>query len=157
MKSNFLLPNRFKPVGWIVFFIGFLLSVLCICLQDTDILQTKVFALFYNIGILGVGFCGIVENSILDEIAAVMIIIGGILIMFSKEKNEDEFVASLRLNALSWAVPINCAVLLFAVVFVYDFPFFWVLVGNMFTIPMIFIPRFYWLLHRTSPKNNDYD
>ena len=51
MKSNFLLPNRFKPVGWIVFFIGFLLSVLCICLQDTDILQTKVFALFYNIGI----------------------------------------------------------------------------------------------------------
>ena len=89
MKSNFLLPNRFKPVGWIVFFIGFLLSVLCICLQDTDILQTKVFALFYNIGILGVGFCGIVENSILDEIAAVMIIIGGVLIMFSKEKNED--------------------------------------------------------------------
>ena len=106
MKSNFLLPNRFKPVGWIVFFIGFLLSVLCICLQDTE-----VFALFYNIGILGVGFCGIVENSILDEIAAVMIIIGGILIMFSKEKNEDEFVASLRLNALSWAVLINCAVL----------------------------------------------
>ena len=109
MKSNFLLPNRFKPVGWIVFFIGFLLSVLYICLQDTDILQTKVFALFYNIGILGVGFCGVVENSILDEIAAVMIIIGGILIMFSKEKNEDEFVASLRLNALSWAVLIKCA------------------------------------------------
>ena len=90
-----------------------------------------------------------------DEIAAIMTIVGGVFIMFSKEKNEDEFIVFLRLNALSWAVLTNCAILLFAVVFVYDFPFFWVLVGNMFTIPIIFIFRFYWLLHSISKKNGD--
>jgi Na(+)-translocating NADH-quinone reductase subunit B len=157
MKQSFLLSNRFKPLGWTVFAIGFLLCVLCMCLQNTDILQTKVFTLFYNVGILGTGFCGIVENNVLDEIAAIMTIVGGVFIMFSKEKNEDEFIASLRLNALSWAVLTNCAILLFAIVFVYDFPFFWVLVGNMFTIPIIFILRFYWLLHCVSKNNGEYD
>jgi len=97
------------------------------------------------------------ENIVLDEIAAIMTIVGGVFIMFSKEKNEDEFIASLRLNALSWAVLTNCAILLFAIVFVYDFPFFWVLVGNMFTIPIIFILRFHWLLHCVSKNNGEYD
>lgn len=117
---------------------------------DSDFLTTNVFAVSYG-GVLGkYKFFGCVENNILDEIASVLIVLGALLVVFSKEKNEDEFIASLRLNALSWAVFVNYAVLFVGIIFVFDVPFFWILVFNMFTILFIFIARFYWLLYKAS-------
>lgn len=120
--------------------------------------ELKTFALVYNGGVfLGkTQFFGWVQNDVLDEIVCVLTIVGALFVMFSKQKNEDEYISSLRLNALSWAVMINYAVLLFAVLFVYDFSFLWVLIFNMFTILFIFILRFYWLLHQAS-KNERYE
>lgn len=151
MKSSFLLPNRYKPVGWILFALGIVAGIaFLIKAEEIAFFDLKVPVLFSDGFFSHQVFCSFVNNNILDEIAALLIISGALLVMFSKEKNEDEFIASIRLNALSWATVVNYAILLIAICFVYDFSFFWILVFNMFTILFIFLLRFYWLMYQSS-------
>ena len=118
--------------------------------------DTHVFAIMRG-GILGkITFFSWIENNILDEIVSFCLIAGGLLIIFSKEKNEDEYISSLRLNALLWAVFTNHLILIISVLFVYDMIFLWILEFNMFTIIFIFLSRFYWLLHRVSKQTQQW-
>ena len=66
------------------------------------------------------------------------------------EKNEDEYIAGLRLSSLLWAVCVSYLLLLIAFVLVYGTPFLNVMVYNMFTVLIIFIIRFNYLLHKNS-------
>ena len=152
MESNYLLPHKFKKTGWILFIIG-LISGLFVFIKEyeTDILTFNVLSI-YNESIFGKndGFFKIVENSILDELIAIAIIIGGLLVGFSKEKVEDEFIYKLRKDSLVWAIIFNYFILLFAIIFIYDFTFFDVLVFNMFTPLIFFIVRFNVLKRRLT-------
>lgn len=111
---------------------------------EAEILNVKVLALYGGDGIFSSnqGFFKIIENSILDEIVALLIIVGGLLVGFSKEKVEDEFIYKLRKDSLVWALLLNYLILALAVIFIYDFTFFDVLVFNMFTPLIFFIVRF---------------
>ena len=73
-----------------------------------------------------------------------------ILIAFSKEKTEDEMIGQLRLESLQWSVYANYLVLALAIMLVYDSAFFNVLVYNMFTMLVVFIARFRWLIYRNN-------
>ena len=151
MKTNYLLPNRYKTIGWILFIIG-LIGGIFIYMSDyeSDALTINVLSI-YNEPFIGgdKGFFKLIENSIVDELAALAIIIGGLLVGFSKEKVEDEFIYKLRKDSLVWAIIFNYAVLIFAIIFVYDFTFFDVLVFNMFTPLIFFIVRFNFLKHKS--------
>lgn len=151
MKTNYLLPNKFKTVGWVLFIFG-LIGGIFIYLSDyeSDALTVNVLSI-YNESFLGSekGFFQIIENSILDELIALAIITGGLLVGFSKEKVEDEFIYKLRKDSLVWAIIFNYAVLILTIVFVYDLAFFDVLVFNMFTPLLFFIFRFNFLKHKS--------
>jgi len=56
----------------------------------------------------------------------------------------------IRLESLVWATYINYGVLILALIFVYDIPFFWVLVFNMFTTLIFFIIRYNWALNNSK-------
>ncbi|HNX85002.1 MAG TPA: hypothetical protein PKK03_11175, partial [Bacteroidales bacterium] len=77
-------------------------------------------------------------------------IISAFFVAFSREKTEDEFIARIRLESLLWATYINYGILLFCFMFFYDFGFFYVMIINMFTVLVIFIIRFQYLLHRAK-------
>jgi len=147
MQTSYLLPNKYKKFGWILLIIGIIIGILfnAEVLED-DILQTKVLSI-YNEGIFSKddGFFKIIENGILDEIVALMIIIGGLLVGFTKEKVEDEFIYQLRKESLVWAIIFNYIVLSLAIIFIYDMTFFNVLIYNMFTPLIFFIVRFNFL------------
>jgi len=57
-------------------------------------------------------------------------------------------IAAIRIRSLVWATYINYGILLLAILFVYEFSFFNVLVFNMFTLLIFFILRFNWELFR---------
>ena len=160
MKTNYLLPNHFKKIGWILF-IPSVLFGLCwlIFLQDTRIkpLEFNVFALIdNNFGLTE--FCVITKTNIMDEILGLFIIISAIFIAFSKENNEDEYISKIRLESLVWATYFNYAVLILALLLVYNYAFFWVLVFNMFTILVFFIIRYNWVLYKSQkypPKDEE--
>ncbi len=155
MKTQYLLPNKFKKTGWLIFIPVTLLGILWLIFEPLfesklDLLEFNVFALVSG-GILNdTDVFQVIENNILDEFIGVLFIISSIFIAFSKEKTEDEFIAMIRLESLVWATYINYGVLILALIFVYDIPFFWVLVFNMFTTLIFFIIRYNWALNNSK-------
>lgn len=149
MKTTYLLSHKFKALGWVLLIVGSIFGiVLFIGDYESNFLQTKVLALIHD-PILGEkGFFKIIENSIADELVALIIILGGILVGFSQEKTEDEFIQKLRTDSLIWAIIVNYSILALAIIFVYEFDFFDVLVFNMFTPLLFFIFRFNFLKSR---------
>ncbi|MBT8321463.1 MAG: hypothetical protein KJO90_07325, partial [Eudoraea sp.] len=81
-------------------------------------------------------------NNILNEILAILVILSGLLVAFSREKDEDELITKIRLESLVWATYWNYGILILAFLFLYDLTFYWVMVFNMFTILYLFIIRF---------------
>ncbi|WP_298895679.1 hypothetical protein [uncultured Psychroserpens sp.] len=153
MKSNYLISNKWKIPGWILLCVGLIVGVFLIASEfESDILKIKVLSIYNDDAMFSdnSGFFKVLENSILDEIIAIAIIIGGLLVGFSKEKVEDEFIYKLRKDSLVWAIIFNYIVLMFSIVFIYGFTFFDVLVYNMFTPLLFFIIRFNFLKVRSS-------
>ncbi|MGI6323619.1 MAG: hypothetical protein ACOXZO_09935 [Bacteroidales bacterium] len=151
MKTNYLFPNRFKKIGWLLFIPGIILGIVYLIYQsDISLFDIKVFAIAEKVIFNDADFFTISENNVLDEISSILLIIGALLIAFSKEKTEDEFISKIRLESLVWATYINYAILILAIIFVYDMTFFWVLVFNMFTLLVFFLIRFNWALYKSK-------
>jgi hypothetical protein len=151
MKSKYLLPNRFKPIGWIVLILSICYYILFSLpfLKDIEI-WVNVFAIYSDEFLGESAFFKIVENDIFDEIFCVLFIIGACFVAFSKEKIEDEFISKIRLESLLWATYVNYILLLLAIIFVFGLSFFMILIFNMFTILIFFIIRFNWILYRSK-------
>ena len=132
MKTNYLLSNKYKKLGWTLFLLGIISGIV---LQISDGKRD-----LFDIGLINdLGY------EFLDEIISVLIIIGGLLVGFTKEKIEDEFIFKLRNDSLVWAIILNYVVLLLTVIFIYEGNFFTVLIYNMFTPLIFFIIRFNFL------------
>lgn len=156
MKTNHLFPNQYKKIGWFLFIPGVILGILWL-IYDFDIafFNVTVFSIYEN-PLWGdtVSF-SFSENNIFDEIIALLLISGGLLIAFSKEKSEDEFISKIRLESLVWATYINYSILILSLIFMYGIAFFWVLVINMFTVLIFFIFHFNWALYKSKNQIQD--
>jgi hypothetical protein len=156
MSTNYLFPNRYKKLGWLLFILGIIIGIAFLIYQsDINLFNIKAFALAEEALFSDNSFFSISGNNFLDDISSILIIIGALLIAFSKEKFEDEFISKIRLESLVWATYINYAILTLAIIFVKDMTFFWVLVFNMFTLLVFFLVRFNWALYKS--KNQIYD
>ncbi len=143
MKTNFLFPYRFKKIGWIIFIPSAVLGFLYLFFDFTpDILSAK--ALFID----SKDMFSMSNNNLIDEISGVLIITGLLMIAFSKEKNEDEYISKIRLESLVRAVYINYIILIIGMIFIYGTNFLFLLIFNMFTILIFFIIRFKWFLYQ---------
>jgi len=151
MSNTLLLPNKFKLIGWFLLIVAVILFVAS-SVEVFDLFpeKSKVFAIF-NKEIFGQSqFFTLIETNITLTVVGVLFIIGAMMVGFSKEKREDEFIAKLRLSSLLWAVWVNYALLFLAFFFVYGTDFLTVMMDNMFTILIIFIVRFNYLLYKNS-------
>jgi hypothetical protein len=156
MRTNYLFPNRFKKIGWLLFIPGIVLGIVYLtCQSDISLFDIKVLAIAEEAMLGDTTFFSISENNVLDEILSILLIIGALLIAFSKEKSEDEFISKIRLESLVWATYINYAILALAIIFVYDIAFFWVLIFNMFTLLVFFLIRFNWALYKFKNQNSN--
>ena len=151
MKTKLLLPNKFKTPGWIMLIPTTLFGLYIIFSGfEFDFLDAKVFTLYSN-EILGESVTmGFVKTNLTLTVTGLLFIISAFFVAFSREKTEDEFIARIRLESLLWATYINYGILLFCFLFFYDFGFFYVMIFNMFTILVIFIIRFQYLLYRAK-------
>lgn len=156
MNSKLLLPHKFKRLGWIILLISTLLWIYQEISGEKGLtFTTKVFAVIGE-NILGkTSMFKFVETDIVNTIIGSLVIIGGMMVGFSKEKNEDEFIASLRQTSLLWAVLVNYLLLLFMFLFIYGLSFLNVMLYNMFTVLLIYIIRFNFLIYRNIKKMSD--
>ncbi len=151
MSTPLLLPNKFKKIGWCIFIPAFIAGcILCITDYQAAWLQTKVFAIV-NEELFGQSqFFRLIKTNITNTLVGAVFIIGSILVTFSKEKVEDEFISDLRLKSLQWSLLVNNLLLLFAFIFIYGTTFISIMVYNMFTMVLIFIIRFNYILYKNT-------
>ena len=136
MQAKWLFPHRYRLIGWVLFVPSLLLGVASVHgLFSLDFLTVK-----------GAIFQG--TNNLTNELAGLGVIVGLLLIAFSKERVEDEMISRLRLDALQWSIYANYLILAIAMLTIYDGAFLNVMIYNMFTVLLVFIGRFRWLLHR---------
>ncbi|NND79668.1 MAG: hypothetical protein HKN53_07210 [Maribacter sp.] len=147
MELTYLLPYRFKKVGWSLFIPSVLLGLLTLIYDwAPEFLDVNVFGIFIDEIVGTKKYFGFVFNNILNEILGVLVIVSGLMIAFSKEKTEDELISRIRLQSLVWATYWNYGILILAFLFVYDLSFLWVMIFNMYTILVFFIIKFNWSL-----------
>jgi len=152
MTSLPLIQNRWKPIGWVIFiFSGILGIYLAVTNFDSLPINTSVFTIYGSGDLLGDNKSfGFIRTNITNTLVGSLFIIGGIIVGFSKEKNEDEFISNLRLSSLLWAVFVNYILLLLALIFIYGPAFLNIMLYNMFTVLILFILRFNYLLYRNN-------
>lgn len=153
---NYLFPYKFKKVGWLVLIPSAILGLIILFSEySPDFFNFRVPAIIIDDFLFAEKkLFGMIENNILDEILGVLVIISSILVAFSKEKIEDEFISKIRLESLVWAVYVNYGVLLLCMLFLYDFSFLWVMIFNMFTVLIFFIVRFNWQISKLKKSTN---
>lgn len=158
MHTRLLIPHSFRRPGWVLLTIGLAMGIYTIS-ADPDIWRIPVFSIG-NSGIFSEKITSpfpfyITNNSIFNEVASLLIIFGGFFVGFSREKVEDEMTAQLRRESITWAIYLNYAILILAILLTYDINFYWVMVFNMFTVLLFHIIRFQFLLYRLKKLNHE--
>jgi hypothetical protein len=150
--GNLLFHHKYKKIGWFIFVPSILIGTILITnIGDLKFLslEANVFSIF-PVLFQENNYFSIIKIDIVPTLVGILIIIGGILVGFSKEKIEDEFIQHLRLTSLLWAVLANYLILLLCFIFIYGENFLEVMVYNIFTVLIIFIFRFNYILYKTS-------
>lgn len=153
MKASLLLPNSFKIPGLILFVLGLIAgtSLFFAWAEDSSYIayfDMPVFALMDDPVLSDKSYFTWVNNNILDEIIATLLIAGGLMLAFSREKNEDEFIATLRMQSLLQATYANYGILLISTWLLFGLSYYWILIINIFTLLLFFNARYYWILFR---------
>lgn len=151
MKTRFLFPNQFKQVGWIILIPSTILGILIIffnCKFKT--IDSNVFTIYSTVFGGEPTILGFFKGNYANTLVGILFLTGAILVAFSKEKLEDEFIAKSRLESLVWATYVNYAILAFCFLFFFNMEFLIVMIFNMFTILIFFIIRFYYILYKSK-------
>lgn len=157
MKKEFLFPNRFKKIGWILFVPSLILGIYFTIYGSDyeDVLTFQVFSLI-NGGLFATSeYFGFVNNCIIDEVLLICIIVGGLLVAFSRTKIEDELITKIRYESVVWATFFNFAIIIFATIFIFDTPYFNVMIANIFSMLLFYIIRFHFMLYKLQKSTKD--
>ena len=157
MKTQFLFPNKYKKMGWMLFVPSMIIQLIAILFEVNldNYLNVKVLALYQDTFGNKSLFFSIIKNSITDELLTISLIIGGILICFSKLKNEDEYISKIRDESLVWSTYLNYGLIVFFTIFLYGISYLNVLFYNMFTLILFFIIRFHYMIYKLNTANDD--
>lgn len=162
MNRNYLFPVACKRVGWVLF-IPFAILGLIILFTDIALpeLSCKVIALFNGPEWITETSTGpspmvqVITDDLFEEVIIIGLIISLALIVFSKEKDEDELVEHLRSKSLIWSLKANAILLLFATMFLYGMNFLifsWI---YMFSVFALFIIKFEYELYHFRHSSDD--
>jgi len=156
MPIKLLLPNKYKKIGWIILIPSFILGFYLILTSfQPSWLNARVFSIFPDDYSSSKKYFSWMDVNLTNTLVGSLFIIGSLLVSFSKEKNEDEFIANIRSSSLLWAVLVNYILLLISFILVYGTSFLNVMLYNMFTVFLIFITRFNYILYKNSKSIPD--
>lgn len=140
MKKQFLFPNQFKAIGWVLLLPSLALGIASLHFDyEFAFLDSKIRT--------DQGFFGSQLENFTNEIAGILILCSLMFIGFSRLKIEDEYTMKIRLDSLLWGVYINYGLIFLSIMFLYGEDFFTVMVYNLYTLLIIYILRFHYYYH----------
>jgi hypothetical protein len=149
--TRFLLHHKMKKIGWMLAIPALILMIMVLNFdfkfKFLDFTRKAEHISFDNGYLFNIQF-----NNFTDEVGGIMLITGLLFIAFSREKDEDERIARLRLESLLWAVLVNSIWIILAIIFFYDGMFFHIMAYNICTPLILFIARFNLILYFERKK-----
>lgn len=139
MKTDYLLSPSCKKVGlWlgIPFVLGGLYLLSNESWMDTFLSQ------------IGMRDC-------FDELVVIGLAVSLLLASFSREKDEDECIAHLRMQAWTMAVVSNYLILIVVTLCIYGMSYLNFMAVNMFTVLILFLVVFHWKLWRFRKESHE--
>ena len=151
-NTKFLLPSGYKKAGWWIFGITVVLIIIHSIFQSQcDFSLNNIRELFGMEHLEGKGdFLSSSfgpNDDLLLTFIGILLIVAGIFIGFSRNKEDDEFIEQLRYESLILSLYINSGIVLLCLIFVWGLPFLWVMMINIFSILYVFIFCFYLRLY----------
>ena len=143
MKNSYLFPVYFKKIGWYMFPFMLAFSIYVLYIKNGLNWDVSMWTFVSDSKWFGTSV-----QDISDEIAFTGMTVSLLFIAFAKRKDEDDYISRIRLDSLVWAVIANYAILTAATWLVYGFPYFNVMLYNMFTILILFIVKFQLALYK---------
>lgn len=137
-----LLNYRYKYLGIIFVVIGVFYGIFHfyygIKFAALDLPVFAVYSKYFDTKILTV-----ITNNLTDELVTLSLLAGLTILIFSKEKNESESLIAIRHKSFFLALLINNLILLLAVLFLFGFGFYGMMMFNiiMFDVIYLFIFR----------------
>ena len=154
MQTKFLLPNRARLWGWIITIPALIIMILYLEFDFTfpflDYAAKGIRNISFDNGLLFT----IQFNNFTDELGGILLIIGLLLIAFSKEKDEDERISRVRLESLLWATLVNSVLLIFCIFLFYNELFLKIMSYNICSTLILFIIRFNLIIYFERKKIN---
>ena len=137
MKTLWLFPEWCRKIGWGLFSVCGILGLYIILAENYAPINFELWpALKANIAIIGTlaGLC---------------------MVAFSKEKIEDEFINSLRMDAMIKALILNCIIIAIASLALYGLMYVYLLSVTQFFVLLAYIIIFRYNMNKYSCKNEE--
>lgn len=96
-------------------------------------------------------------NTMLNDAEYCLLVIGLLLVGFSKEKVEDEQIAKMRLESLQWSVYFNYGLLIICIILINGVNFLAIMAYNVMSQLVFFVIRFRWKVYRSNRLANRFD
>lgn len=156
MNFRYMLPHSAKPLGWAICIPSLLLMLLNLhfgfVIQSFDYRKNvKTDELLPDNDFL----FNLSYNNFTDEIGGALLLVGLMIIAFSKERHEGQGMSNLRLQSLQWAVLVNSIILMLCIFLFYDGAFLTIMAYNVFSTLILFIMRFNFLRHMEKDHNSN--
>ena len=156
MKKNYLLPHNFKLIGMIML-VPFLVACIWLLLGpgEAEWFTVNVPALFtLDIASTSEWF-GMTVTDPVNEISMLGLLVSLVFIALSKEKDEDEMTAVVRMRSFVWSFWCTAILLLVAILFVYDYAFLLFAFASMFVCFILYICKFNYEMIKIRRTRNE--
>lgn len=124
--NNFLLPYRFKRIGMYMFIPFFAICLWCLFSGELEFeyLQWPCLSVFSQeiFGDHTVWF-SVEKTDPINETGMLGLLVSMCFIALSKERDEDEMTAHIRMQSFVWSFWVLAGILAFGIFFIYDFTF----------------------------------
>lgn len=147
--KEYLVPYRWKFVAYLLILSGLVSAVFYIWFEFRIIVPVfAVWSSFVDTSMF-VAF----STNVADELTLLLLFSGLLLLVFCRDKLENDYPDLIRLKAFARAILLNGAFLLFSILFVYGSGFIVVLVINVYSM-LIFYHLFFYLQKRDVRRDH---
>lgn len=150
--NNNLLPHSYKKIGWILFVPSAILAIVALFNALPDNLLTTKMPTFLGGAIIE---SGDYHNDWLNEIYIVGLALSLLFIGFSKEKDEDELIAMIRLSSIAFAAKASTIVLIIGTLIIYGLHYLTYVFIYLFVMMLIFIGKYQYELYKFRKGNKE--
>lgn len=151
MKSLILIPHRFKIFGWILLLLNSLFEIYRRITSENPIPNIRIPFIHLDVHYSELDKLFTLEDQ---DINLTLLLtgwaLGSLIIVCSKEKIEDEFISTMRLNSLLWAFVVNNVIFILLTLTIYGTAYLDVIYWNAFSTSFLYIAIFHFMLIKNS-------